>query len=55
MPTIIYWLIVASPTPRTFMGTVYSTVKLLSANRALQRPFVASLAVICARGIFVCQ
>ena len=37
------------------MGTVYSTVKLLSAKRALQRPFVASLAVICARGFFVCQ
>ena len=36
-------------------GTVYSTVKLLSAKRALQRPFVASLAVICAHGFFVCQ
>ena len=41
------------PPPRTFMGTVYSTVKLLSAKRALQRPFVASLAVICARAFFV--
>ena len=29
------------------MGTVYSTVKLLSAKRALQRPFAASF--------FVCQ
>ena len=37
------------------MGTVYSTVKLLSAKRALQRPFAASLDVICARGFFVCQ
>ena len=37
------------------MGTVYSTVNLLSAKRALQKPFVASLAVICARGFFVCQ
>ena len=54
MPTIIYWLIVASlHTPRTFMGTVYSTVKLLSAKRALQRPFAASVAVICARAFFV--
>ena len=55
MPTIIYWLIAASPTPRTVMVTVYSTVKLLLAKRALQRPFVASLAVICARAFFVCQ
>ena len=55
MPTIIYWLIVASPTPRTIMGTVYSTVKLLSAKRALQRPFAASVAIICAHGFLVCQ
>ena len=37
------------------MGTVYSTVKLLSAKKALQRPFAASVAVICARAFFVCQ
>ena len=37
------------------MGTVYSTVKLLSAKRALQRPFAASVAVICAHGFFVSQ
>ena len=36
-------------------GTVYSTVKLLSAKRALQRLFAASVAVICAHGFFVCQ
>ena len=37
------------------MGTVYSTVKLLSAKRALQRPFAVSVAVICGHGFFVCQ
>ena len=37
------------------MGKVYSTVTLLSAKRALQRPYAASVAVICAHGFFVCQ
>ena len=55
MPTIIYWLIVASLHSTDIHGYSLSTVKLLSAKRALQRPFAASVAVICAHGFFVCQ
>ena len=37
------------------MDTVYSAVKRLSPKRPLQRPFAASVSVVCTHGFFVCQ
>ena len=55
MPTIIYWLIVASPHSTDIHGYSLFHSKAVNAKRALQRPFAASVAGICAHVSFVCQ
>ena len=55
MPTIIYWLIVASLHSTDIHGYILFHSKAVIGKASAPKAFCGALAVICAHGFFVCQ